>query len=397
MKNFAQAIQVPQEETIIIGQATTFEEKREIFRLRYQVYAEEIAYNFVSIDHENRLLYDDFDEKALILYAKIGSKIIGTGRVNIGKLSDFPSDIVQTYRMDKFKKFYSKDDDPYFAIISKVMILPQYRSSSTMYLIMANLYNLHRDYQVQFAFINCSFHLIPFYERSGYVRIDKNTVDSNDGSSLSSLVLLVDDVQYLKKVGSLLYRIARQRTSLNQKVVDWFNSEFSRELDTIVNSQLVTADKLWSIIYNYMGGAPNNIIPILNDLSMLESKLFLHSCSTIVHCHKGDYITVEGNTSQELITLLSGKAQSSLDGVILPGQYCGENGLVNRSRHFSSVIALEDADFLVLSFSLFSNFRKRHPNIERKILDNLQQQICYPIRDRMASSTLDCTSITMAQ
>ncbi|BBB92595.1 MAG TPA: GNAT family N-acyltransferase [Methylomusa anaerophila] len=389
MENVTQAVSLSPAgaptERIIIGEATTAKERREIYRLRYHVYAEEIGYKFVTADHVNKLLQDELDEKALLLYAKVGSKIIGTGRVNIGRLADFSPDLIQTYRMDKFKKFHSEENDPYFAVASKGMILPEYRNSSAIYRIIAKLYELYCDYRIQFAFINCNFHLIPFYERSGYVRIDKNTVDSNDGSPLTSLVLAVDDVQHLQRVGSPLFRIARGRTSLNTEVVNRFNSVFFSEMKTpAINSQLITVDELWSIICRHLGNAPNQTIDIMNDLSILEAKFFLHSCSTIVHCHAGDHIAVSGNTSQELIILLAGTAQSSLHGTILPGQYCGENGLAHRSRHFSSVIALDEADILVFSFFLFSNFQKRHPNIARKILNNLQQNY-YPNSHRMVS------------
>lgn len=377
MKNIASAMAVPQEETITIGIATTHEEKREIYRLRYHIYAEEIAFKLVNADHVNKLLYDELDDdKALLLYAKVGSKIIGTGRLNIGRLSDFPYEMVQAYRMEKFKKFYDEKDDPYFAVASKGMVLPQYRSSPAMYRIMAKLYDLYCDYQVQFAFVNCNFHLIPFYEHYGSRRINKNTLDPSYGPQ-ANFVMLVDDIQHLHIVRSPLFRIARKRTLLNNEVVDWFNSEFSYEMETTVNSQLVTADELWSIICHYLGKTPNSIIPVLKDLSVLEAKIFLHSCSSIVHCHEGDYVTADGNISQELNVLLAGKVQSSSGESILPGQHFGENGLVYRTKHCSSFTALDDTTILVLSFFYFGNFIKRHPDIASKILNNLQKPNYY--------------------
>jgi hypothetical protein len=369
MENTAHARSLStKEETITIGIATTLEERRAVYRLRYNIYAEEIAYHLVSVDHQNKLLYDEMDEWAMLLYLRIGSTIIGTGRINIGKLADFPPEVVQTYSMDRFKKFYDEKDDPTFAVISKGMIAPQYRSSSALNLFMAKHYELYCDYQIQFCFVNCNFHLIPLHEHFGSRCIDKNILDPNIGP-MASLVTLVDDVDHLQAVGSPLFRIARRRKSFNNnKVVDWFNSEFSHEINTTVNSQLVTANELWNIIHQYLD---DMMPPILKDLSVLEATLFFHSCSIIVHCHAGDYITMDGNISQEMIILLSGIAHSSLQSTILPGQTCGENGLVNRTTHSSSVIAVNDTYILVLSFHYFKKFIKSHSDIAQKILDNL--------------------------
>jgi len=57
----------------------------------------------------------------------------------------------------------------------------------------------------------------------------------------------------------------------------------------------------------------------------------------------------------------------------VPGKYCGDNGLADLTKHASTVIALDDLDILVLSYYNFSSFRKRRPDIARKILSNLQK------------------------
>lgn len=374
MKNINQATSVStKEEPIRIGIATTPEEKREVYRFRYNIYAEEIGYDLPYADHENKFLYEELDDWAILLTAHVGSILIGTTRVNVGKISDFPPDIVEAYCMDKFRKFYDEEDNPYFTVISRGMVSPQFRSSATAYLFMVKMYELCCDYQVQFSFLECNFHLIQFYERTGQIRIDKNTLDPNDGSPLASLVMLIDDVDHLQAVGSPLFRTARKKTVLNRDAVNWFYSEFSHEINTTVNSRLVTAEELWTIIYQYLGNLPNHSISLLNGLSVLEAKLFLHSCGSIVHCYAGEYIASCGSISQELIILLSGTAKSSQKGTIMQGQYCGDNGLAYQTQHTSTVIALEDLDILVLSYYNFSNFMKRNSTISRKILSNLQK------------------------
>ena len=65
-----------EEKTVTIGFATTAEEKTKIYRFRYRIYAEEMSKRFPNMDHTNKLLYDELDDWALIVYAKAGSEII---------------------------------------------------------------------------------------------------------------------------------------------------------------------------------------------------------------------------------------------------------------------------------------------------------------------------------
>ena len=371
MKSTTQATSMHIEEPIRIGFATTPEEKREVYRFRYTVFAEETAYNLTQADQQNNLLFDDWDNWGILLSAKMDSTIIGTARINIGKITDFHPCVIQEYHMDKFRKFYSEEDSPYLGIISRFVIHPQYRSTSACWLLMTNLTKLlFYEYQLHFVFGSCNFHLISMYEHFGFRRIDKNTTYPKTGT-VSSLVL-VNDLQHLQRVRSPLLRSLRKGT-LNDKVVAWFNSEFSNKIKSTINTRLITGDELWAIIYEYLKNIPNQIISLLQGLSILEAKLFLHFCSTIVHCNPGDSITADGSISQETIVLLSGLATSSLEDTILPGQSCGNNGLVHRTVHSSTVVAETDVNILVFSLYSFISFKKRHPKIAAKIINTLQQ------------------------
>jgi CRP-like cAMP-binding protein len=358
------------EKNIKIGIASTPEEKMEIYRFRYHIYAEEIGFKLISVDHNRKLLYDELDEWGLLLYAKLGNKIVGTGRVNIGQFADFPPEIAKAFRMEKFKDFYKEIDNYNFSYASKGMIAPAYRSSPVHNLLMAKLYELYYENQVQFAFINCNFHLIPLQEHYGSHRLGKNILDPSFGPQ-TNFVVLVNDIDHLRAVRSPLFPLTHNRKTLNsQKNVEWFYREFAEILNSTVNSQLVTPDKLWAILCGHLGDKPNKLIGILHGLSAAEAKQFLHYCGIIVQCDAGDYITSRNDVSQELNVLLSGKVQPMS---ILPGQHLGEIGLVNRTRHTENIIATTAAEILVLSFHYFRKFRLLHPSIATKILKNYQR------------------------
>ncbi len=358
------------EQNIEIGIAATLEEKMEIYRFRYRIYAEEISFKLVSADHDKKLLYDKLDEWGLLLYAKLGREIVGTGRVNIGKFSDFPPELVNAFRMEKFMNFYKDTDDYNFAFASKGMIAPSYRSSPAHNLLMAKVYEIYGKNKVQFAFINCNFHLIPLHEYYGSQRLKKNILDPNLGP-MASFVLLVNDINHLQAVHSPFLHLAHKRKTLrSQKSIKWFYEEFAEILDNTVNSQLVTQDELWAILGDRLGYKPNKSLSILHGLSATEARKFLHCCGIIVQCDAGDYITSRNDVSQELNILLSGKVQPAC---VVPGQHFGEIGLVNRTKHTANIIAATDAEILVLSFHYFRKFRLNYPSIANKILKNCQK------------------------
>jgi hypothetical protein len=359
--------------SIKIGIATTPEEKKEIYRLRYRIYAEEIPFKLVSVDHTNRLLYDDFDEWCTLFYAKVGSEFVGTVRVNIGQLSDFSSEIIETFYMDRFQKFYNKDEQSNFAFASKGMVSSQFRNLPIFTMLMTKVFEMYCDRQVHFGFANSNFHLLPLHEYYGHRRIGKNIVDPNLGL-MASFVMIPDDIHHLQKVQSPFLKIARKRKIQDDQVADWFLSEFP-ETTSIVNSQLVTEENFWAVIHLRLGSPPNEVIPILQGLSKAEAKKLLHYCGVIVQCPKGDYIVTREDACQELNILLSGTLRSSDVKNISHGQHFGAIGLVDRTNHTEDIVAATDTEILVLSFHYFQKFLNHYPEITTKILHNLSQTI----------------------
>ncbi len=374
MKNYVQAISLPsQEEAIIIGKATTSEEKREVYRLRYRIYAEEISYKLVNVDHVNKLLYDDLDGWGTVFYAKIGSEYIGTVRVNIGQISDFSSEIVETYSMDRFLLFYNGQKNYNFGLASKGMVAPSCRKLPVFSMLMTKVFEEYCDNQVHFGFGNSNFYLLPLYEHYGYRRIGKNTVEPSFGVA-TSFVIIPEDIHHLKKVNSPFLNSALAKGKRqNNSVVKWFRSQFS-ETANIANSQLISEEKLWTTLRVRLGHPPNEVMPILAGLSQAAAKKLLSRCSVVVQCPKGSYIVTREDVSQEITILLSGELYSNDSpdvNQVIPGQHFGGNGIPNRTKHSNSVMAATDTEILVLSYHFFLKFRRSYPDIADKILQNL--------------------------
>ena len=360
-----------QENPVEICIAVSPEEKLAIYRLRYRIYAEEMSKNFPSMDHDKKLLSDELDDSAILVYAKIGSKFIGTVRVNIGRIEDFPLFWEQVLSLHKFLEF---GEQQRFAYTSKFMVLQEYRNSAVAYLLAAKAYELYCQHEIQFSFGVCNFHLLRLYEQFGFRRFGRNFVDPGYGI-LATYVLVVDDISHLRAVRSPFYRIARKRECLNTQPAEWFSKKFSENTD-IINSQLISEDGLWNYLCTRYECRPNQLISILHRLSEAEAKKFLHCCGVVVRCHPGDQIAFCEDICYELNVLIAGQLKSfkSRSTTVMPGQSFGAPGLVYPRKHTEDIFAVTDAEILVLANSAFERFRHSHPDIAEKITQALSRK-----------------------
>jgi predicted GNAT family N-acyltransferase len=363
------------ESSIKIGIAITPKEKKEIYHFRYQIYIEEMSKNIEEVDNANKLLYDELDKWAFLIYAKVDSKIIATARINIGMLADFPKQVIEFLSLNTFLGCNTENNINKFSYCSKLMVHPLYRNSPVLYLIIAKCYELSCHNQVQFAFSLCNLHLIRLYEQMGFHRYTKNYFFGGYGLVVP-VIFAVNDIQHLRTVRSPLFRIARKRTEINTSAVEYFNKKII-ENSPIINSQIVTEEELWSILCRDLNDSPTKVITLLRELSDTEAKRFLHSCSSLVPCDAGDIITNQGDISYSYNILISGKLKSltfqhPIKEYALPGQHFGANGLTEHNKNTENIAAVTSTHILVLSGMAFPRFFHTQPDIAHKIVQTMK-------------------------
>ncbi|KYZ77972.1 cyclic nucleotide-binding protein [Anaerosporomusa subterranea] len=366
------------ERVFTVGIASTAKEKTEIYQFRYSIYVEEMSRQLRSPDNGEKLLYDEMDEWGVLLYVKADSELIGVSRINIGLLQNFHPDIITSLSLKKFQNFYTGKKDQKFGLITKLMVSPLYRNSPALYLLMAKAYELSCEHRVQFTFGGCNFYLLRLYEEIGVRRFGENFQDPGYGL-LAPVVWLIDDIEHMRKLHSPFYRLARKREAVNKQVADWFFTDFS-EASSVINSQLVTEEELWTVLCTRLGDSPNKAMPILQGLSEADAKKFLHKCGLVTQCHANDQIITSGDPSNELNILLSGELHASSlsesgTNRILPGQHFGSVGLVDHTSHTQDIVAVTLTEILVLSRMAFPKFRHRYPGITNHVLENLSHII----------------------
>lgn len=362
---------VQKEDALVVNIAVTPEEKQAIYRFRYRIYANEISYHGTGIDHERQLLYDEMDEWAILLYTTSNTEIIGTLRINIGSINDFPLELAQSLQMSQFQKFMQNSTRQSFAYVSKGMIASSYRGSGVHFILAQKSYEFFQENRVQFGFLICNHYLIPFHEHHGYQRYGQSFTDSVVGL-VAPLALLVEDVHHLRAVHSPFVAMAQRKT--NKQVSNWFHAEFP-EAAKAINSQLISKSALWTLLSARLGSAPHRFIPLLNGLSAAQAKLFLHTCGIIVSYRAQEQIMTRGDRCHEVTILLSGAVttvENADDPPVLPGRHFGGVGLVERTGYPISMQTTTDSELLLLTHKAFPKFSRQHPEIAAKIVQNLQ-------------------------
>lgn len=359
-----------------IAIAESEQERQRIYRLRYQVYVEEMGRKLASADHKNRLVSDEFDETGFLVYAQIGSEIIGTIRNNISTPDEFSPELFQMFHMDVFRTFDNGQRKREFCFTSKYVVSTAYRRSPAAYMLVAGSYEFWRDQrEVQFVFGGGNPHMIPLYERLGFRRFADN-VNIPDYGCMVPLVWLVEDESHMRAVGSPFYRNARKRRN-DPAAANWFVKEFPAAA-RFINSRLVSEDELWLILQEKLGRTPRQAIPVLEGLTEEEAKKFLHI--GVVHLFKpGERFIAPGDFCHEMNILLKGRLtinnpaiNNPLDTTrIKPGNFCGRVALLESGIQDVQATAVTEVELLVISGMVFEAFCSSHPKIAEKILLNL--------------------------
>lgn len=142
----------------------TEHEREQVFKLRYNVYAEEFGFTSQYIDHSSRTIKNFLDDSSKIFAGLHNGKVIATARTSLARVSDL--------------KFYSQlckmqelagDAHPQFTSITNYLIVQKEFRGSSIALELAQSVHQHLLLEeIKFNFILCEPHLIPLYQLFGY-------------------------------------------------------------------------------------------------------------------------------------------------------------------------------------------------------------------------------------
>jgi len=354
---------------IQVSIATQSWEKREIYRLRYEVYIQEMAKPLGSKFSKNKQLCDSLDNRSILLYAQAGGDIAATMRLTIATAEDYSADLAEVFLMHKSKVLLSHLPNPRFGLGTKLAVKAKYRHSPALYLIITEAYRLLRENKVQLCFTGCNPSLIPLYERMGFRKFAGNFTDPGYGL-LVSLVMVVEDIDYFQAVKSPLYRHIRKYTN-DLTIAQRFSQAFP-EISKHPNTQLVTRKILWEYVQRKLSTSPA-LIPTFKNIDKVSIGDLLLA-GVIFHCAPGDYIIYQHSVCDDLYILISGSLLATSQAelrTLHPGDHFGGFTLTNQIRQMESVSAKTESDVFVLPRQAFTRYQRLHQQAAEILLNNL--------------------------
>src|SRR5262245_16374926 len=171
-------------------------------------------------DHERKRLSDPLDENATLLYFAREDKILGTLRIDWGEdLTAFMT-LAKSFHLGRFNSFPGAS----LSFFSLLMVHKDHRSSAIAAHLSIAAYQLCRDRGVQFNFVHCVPRLLRLFERMGFRQYKQHFQDAEVGEQ-GPLVLVVEDIEHLKAIGSPFVAIALALPNNNRTSL-WFTNQF---------------------------------------------------------------------------------------------------------------------------------------------------------------------------
>ncbi len=192
---------------IRIGLIKTEQELQQVFRLRYDVYVEELGATMEHADHQHKALHDDWDATADIIGAWHNDELVGCVRINYSGKTDLAE--YEPFVHPLAKKIGG------VSVTSKLVVAKAFRRTMvSARLCQAGFVQLHAR-SSQLNYLTCRANLVEMYSRLGF-RVCGSSFFHPEAGWLLPMVLLVQDYEYLRQIKSPFADICA-RYPINQR------------------------------------------------------------------------------------------------------------------------------------------------------------------------------------
>lgn len=355
---------------IEIRTAVSTRDREDIYRLRYQIYIEEIGYRHPQADHQRRFLPDHPERGSRLFMAVDGDRPVGTCKLDCGGEVPLTDEERQVYELDHFLPVVGPGG---ISIFSRYMVAPAHRSGDVPARLFDAAMQYIVDHDVPLMFLDCRPHLISTYERLGFQTYAGTYSDPMAGL-LVPLVLLLDDRDHLRRIGSRFQKVIQSRPP-NPARLDRIRDvlpHFS-PVHTLPTGGDDARDEFRAVI------AADDHLPVsIFDHLSEEDVAKLIAASHIIHCKPGDRIIAQDVSDQTVFMVLDGVVEVRREGRVLAvlskGNVFGEVAFLLQGRRTADVIAVSgEVRVLALRQKALSQLIDSESGVAARFLLNLSR------------------------
>jgi predicted GNAT family N-acyltransferase len=364
-----------------IHRAESDEEKLAVYRFRYDVYVEEMGRYGDAADHERRVLTEPEDETAHIFYAAPEGNVVATARMSWGGDGPFSARQIESYQLQPFLAEVALEA---IAVGERGMVAPELRGSDTFRQLNRETRRFLGEKRVQLGFGACEPHLLSLYLGQGFRTYAEKNINSADSGYLVPLVMVAEDVEYLRRIGS----------PIAEETVDHGDgARIPASVERLINpGGTVTSQRLssgagyWGEVHRALGDLDGDAFSALSDFSEDEAARCLGQ-SNIIECSAGDRVLKKGGVGRNMFVVLDGTLEvrdgDALLRVLTPGDVLGEIAfLLGVPRSADVYAATDGVRILSLSEGTIRKMIENDPNVAARLLLNISKILCLRVLKR---------------
>lgn len=347
-----------------------------IYRLRYDIYVEEMGYRFPGVDDAGRRLVERFDRPTRLLMAEEGGELVGTVQFNLGRECTFTEEERKVYRLQDFASVAGPHD---IMIACRFMTRPDRRDSDLPARLLDGMFGFALDHDMRLVFGDCRPHLINNYLRLGF-RNYAGTYNDPVAGMLAPLIFVLDDVAHLRRIGSRMLPLLEGRT--NRTPRPDFVSRLLALLPQATPVRLLSSPAGapdWSGLRSALAENSNGHVSIFQGLEPQEIARLVEM-SPIITCAPGDRIINQDSAEHSVFVVLEGAVEVVRDGrhvaLMTRGEVFGEIAFLLGGDRTADVLATTQAKVIALRERALNDLIASESKIAARFLLNLARIAC---------------------
>ncbi|HEU0107162.1 MAG TPA: cyclic nucleotide-binding domain-containing protein [Vicinamibacteria bacterium] len=356
-----------------VHKAETPAQREAIYRFRYQIYIEELKYNYEA-DHERKWLRqaEDDEPSTTLLYTGSPDDITSTVRVRAWKPGEVPPAVFQTTSMDRFSGIERLG----ISHIGRMMIRRSLRGKLVLPSLLAGGYEfLVGEQGADLAFLDCVPGIVRHYRQLGARPYGGRLIDLGYSPGIP-LVIVLSDYAHLKRSGSIVAPLVKKYFGPGKRPpldLEPYRHLFESEQVPVE----FDPEKVWEALQDRLL-ASDEAIPTFVDALSPGALFHLSESGYLLNVKAGDLITRAGIGQREMFVILEGACEvegaSKRIALLEKGDLFGEIAFFSESgERTATVRALSDCKLLVLRQKFLDELTTNDPEAACQILLNVSR------------------------
>lgn len=187
--------------------ATTQAELQAIYRLRYQVYVEELGATMEYANHSTQELCEPWDETGENIGVWQEGRLVGCVRFNSAATTDF-SEYEELFHLRELRRHLNCSPIE-LSVAAKLVVIKTHRGLKIARILLQALYEVSRTRNAALSLQFCQTHLVHRYQNYGWI-ICGDSFLHLEGGFMKPMALIVQDREHLQRLQSPFLPLCKQ-------------------------------------------------------------------------------------------------------------------------------------------------------------------------------------------